>query len=152
MADRGKEKDDPQDDDSLKSDGIHYSLNAGFGTSHGGNLRSAQDAFESQMYDIEVDARRKEERARIKRVQAEVARKNEKRAEALQAERDEQASENIERLKDELRTKYLGSGLMTSAEFEKQWPQIKAEHLRERVEASNQAMLGAMRQSGDYSM
>jgi hypothetical protein len=152
MAGRDKQKDDSQDDDSRIFGGIHYSLNAGLGSSHGGNLRSAQDVFESQMYDIEIDARRKEERARIKRVQAETKRKEERRAAALQAERDEQARENIERLKNELRAQYLGSGLMTSAEFEKEWPKIKADHLRERVEASNRATMEAMRQTGDYSM
>lgn len=121
------------------------------GSYKGDQFDASQAAFEHQQYEIDSQRRAREERQRIAAVRAETERKQRATAEALQRQRDEEAREAAERLKSELRTKYLSTGLMTSDEFEKEWPRIKKEYLDEQVRERERAMEAAAR-TGDYDV
>lgn len=127
------EKDEHQ---STYYGGVEYGEVVGGGS---GADRLALDRLESSVYDARSSDNARAERERLKRVRAATERKDNERREALQRERDSEARENSERLKEELRTKYLATGNMTSAEFEKEWPRIKKEHLDEQVRERERA-------------
>lgn len=117
----------------------------------GDQFNDSQAAFDSQQYEIESRRRVREERQRIATVRAETERKQRATAEALRRQRDEEAREAAARLKSELRTKYLSTGLMTSDEFERDWPRIKKEYLDERVREHERELEAAAR-SGVYNV
>ena len=139
MAD---EKDDP-----TIFGGVDYAS----GGYKGDQFNDSQAAFDGQQYEIESQRRVRAERQRLAAVRAETERKNRATAEALRRQRDDEAREAAERLKSELRRKYLATGLMTSEEFERDWPRIKKEYLDEQVRERERAMEAAAR-SGDYDV
>ena len=80
-----------------------------------------------------------QERARIKAAQDKAAKDKREREQRVSAERDRAAEAKSALLKDELKRRYLGTGLMTREEFERQWPTLKAEYLQASIEAQERA-------------
>ncbi len=83
--------------------------------------------------------RHREERARIKAAQDKAAKEKREREQRLAAERDREAEAKSTLLKDELKRRYLTTGLMTREEFEQQWPLLKAEYLQACIDAQERA-------------
>ncbi len=86
------------------------------------------------------------ERERIDRaVEARLAREDEQRAE--QARRDaERGQLELDSYRDQARAAILGSG-GTSADFERLWPELRAEHLKETAESKLTSQQGLIEQT-----
>ena len=80
------------------------------------------------------------EKERIAAAKAKAAREKLERDRKVAAQRDREAEEIAAQLKVELKRRYLATGVMTSDEFEQQWPRIKAEHLEQCVDAHERAL------------
>src|SRR5258705_4294185 len=83
--------------------------------------------------------RQQKESQRIKAAQEKAAKEKREREQRLAAERDKEAEARSALLKDELKRRYLSTGLMTREEFERQWPSLKTEYLQAWIDAQEQA-------------
>jgi hypothetical protein len=91
--------------------------------------------LEQRIYESDSEHRQKQERAHLDAVKRKAERDLNARRQAVKEANDQEAEERAAQWKEEVKRRYLMTGLMTDAEFNKQWPTIKQREIQREIDA-----------------